>query len=198
MGLQPWGRGAFPTLPGHSSPQELSGENKKQPPGFRAPLEGGRAGGRPPTGLSSLLAHSQGGCRPAHLHPKGQALSGEHVLLEKAVVFRVGFALGSAWDTRYGQPFSESLLSLHTGQGSRLLPVLLSSSTPSSSQGVKGKEGVFLQFREVFLEGFEKKPNSCKSSHLTLRADCPGETSWQPSVREQLGGGVGVPFLGEL
>ena len=159
MGLQPWGRGAFPTLPGRSSPQELSGEDKQQPPGFRALLEGGRAGGRPPTGLSSLLARSQGAAGQHTSIPRARrSLSGEHVLLEKAVG---GFWWDSLWAqpgtlvTR--QPFVRVPSESPHRPGEQLLPVLLSSSTPSSSQGVKGKEGVFLQFREVFLEGFEKK-----------------------------------------
>lgn len=158
---------------------------------------GGRKSGRPPTGLSSLLAHSQGAAGQHTSVPRTRrSLSGEHVPLEKAtVMFRVGFALGSAWDTRYGQPFIRVPSESPHRPGEQLLPVLLSSSTPSSSQGVKGKEGVFLQFREVFLEGFEKKPNSCKSSHLTLCADCPGETSRQPSVCAA-GWGGGFHFLG--
>lgn len=113
------GRGAFPTFPGCSSPQELSGEDKQQPPGFRAPLEGGRAGGLPqacphcwPTarGLQASTPLSQG--------------PGAHCQGSTCRLKRLLSCFG--WDSLWAQPgtlvtanpSSESLLSLHTGQGS--------------------------------------------------------------------------------
>lgn len=65
------------------------------------------------------------------------------------------------------------------------------------SRALKAKKGFSFSVEKCSWKALRRnKPNSCKSSHLTLHADCPGEASWQPSVC----GLRGVPWipLGEI
>lgn len=64
-------------------------------------------------------------------------------------------------------------------------------------RALKAKKGFSFSVEKCSWKALRRnKPNSCKSSHLTLHADCPGEASWQPSVCG-LRGGPWIP-LGEI
>lgn len=88
MALEPWGPGAFPILPGRSWLQQL--------PGPRAPLQGGRAGGRGGPVLTPGPELGAAGQHTSVLRAR-RPLSQEHVPLQKATVqFQVGFTLRPA------------------------------------------------------------------------------------------------------